>query len=58
MRGAKYVHRDATLAGEIEEGWIDETDLVLPSMDTGSNFVVHPETALAGDGDVTPPRDR
>jgi hypothetical protein len=58
MRGGKYVHREAPLIGEIEEGWIDETDLVLPSMDTGSNFAVRPETAVAADGEPAPRRDR
>jgi MFS family permease len=58
MRGGKYLHQEMPLIDEIEEGWIDETDLVLPSMDTGANFVVRPETAVAADGDLRPPRDR
>ncbi len=57
MRGGKYVYHEAPLVDEVEAGWIDETDLVLPSMNTGSNFPARAETAMASDGEATPPRE-
>ena len=36
MRGGKYVYHAEPVAEEIEEGWIDETDVALPTADTGA----------------------
>jgi hypothetical protein len=32
LRGAKYVHGQASLVEEVESGWIDETDVSLPAV--------------------------
>ena len=36
MRGGKYVYHAGAVVKESEEGWIDEVDVALPTVDTGA----------------------
>ncbi len=36
LRGGKYVYRAGSIVEEVEEGWIDETDVALPAVDIGA----------------------
>ena len=45
LRGGKYVYHAGPITNEIEEGWIDEGDIALPSLDTGSTATTFGTTA-------------
>ena len=47
MRGGKYVHQEAPLSEEMEYGWIDETDLAIPALDSGASSVYSPPSQPA-----------
>jgi hypothetical protein len=49
LRGGKYVHGQTPLLDEIEGGWIDETDVGIPVVDTASTSRWTKESSRAAD---------